>query len=81
MKPSTGVHDRHEPLRLSWRDRLRSRIGMLLFWIIGIRSGPAMIGVRGEWLYIDFTGRIYRLSPSYLEGSPLVIEVLSEPRW
>lgn len=47
------------------------------FWIyrcVGIRHGPAMLAVRGEWLYIDFDGKVYRLRPTgNYEGVPLTI--------
>jgi hypothetical protein len=66
-----------KPLKLTWKDRVRSWIGVKLFKIIGIKSGPAMISARGEWYYIDFDGTIYRIRPTgTYDGSPLIIEVI-----
>jgi hypothetical protein len=64
-------------IRLTWRDRLRSWLGVKLFRLIGIRSGPAMVQIRGQWLFIHFNGDIYLLTPNYLHGAPLTITTLS----
>ncbi len=33
-----------------------------------------MLAVRGEWLFIDWDGKVYRLKPSFsYQGSPLTI--------
>ena len=66
-----------EPLRLTWRDRLRSWATRKVFRVMGIRSGPYMIYGRGCWYYIDFKGDIYQLTPSGdYEWCPLNITLL-----
>jgi hypothetical protein len=61
-------------LKLKRAPWLPSKLRYLLYKWVGIRSGPAMLAVRDEWLYIDFDGKVYRLRPTGAsEGSPLTI--------
>lgn len=54
--------------------RLISWLRRKVYRVVGIRSGPAMLAVRGEWLFIDWDGKVYRLKPSFsYQGSPLTI--------
>lgn len=41
--------------------------------LVGIRFGPAMLQIRGEWLYIGPCGKTWRVVPTGDEHSPLMI--------
>jgi hypothetical protein len=43
------------------------------YHLVGIRYGPAMIANRGGWTYIDFDGKVYRVTPTGHPGCPLSI--------
>lgn len=45
----------------------------LAYRLVGIRFGPAMLQIRGEWLYIGPCGGTWRVVPTGDEHSPLMI--------
>lgn len=43
--------------------------------LVGIKYGPAMLAVQGEWMYIGHEGTVYRVQPTYRRESPLDISI------
>jgi hypothetical protein len=53
--------------------RLIAFIRRAAYRLVGIRSGPAMLQIRGEWLYIAPDGQTFRVRPTYDPDMPLTI--------
>lgn len=54
---------------------LKHKIRYWIYKIVGIKYGPAMLQIRGEWLFIDTYGQIWRLSPTYDHDNPILIRI------
>ena len=60
--------------------RVRDFIGYRMYRLCQVRSGPFMFYAAGQWLYVDFRGRVYRITPAeWDDGCPLRIELLWRP--
>ncbi len=60
----------------SWTRRILDR---MFWWMLRgsrVRSGPLMFEVRGQYYFLDFNGRLYRLRPHHNPEQPFAIEVL-----
>lgn len=58
------------------RSRVRHAVSRLVYRLVGIRSGPAMLRTRrAEWLYLDPSGSIWRLTPTGDRYCPLMISL------
>lgn len=66
-------------LTLTWRDRLISKIGVIIFRWTRVKCGPMMCDVPGGWLYLDPFGQVWHVKPEFgYRHSPLVITKVLE---
>jgi len=62
------------PLKITWRDKLRNWIGMFFYKRLGVKAGPFMFHSRGEWWFIDHIGNIWIIRyTGRVENCPLQI--------